>query len=855
MAKSEVSNASDLDLGAYKLGWNDGDQFVYRPRKGVNEEIVRDISHHKSEPDWMTKFRLNSLKRFERKPMLAWFADNMPDIDFDDIYYYIKPTDHQVSDWDMLPEGMKETYEKLGIPEAERKFLAGVTAQYECLRGDTRVWTDRGMTPIKEVSAGDVVFSLDPTTREIVSARVRGGGYSGDKEIFEITARGRTIGASGNHPFYVLRDERKPGRQRSRYRAQWVPAEDLVVGDLVAIATALPEFGVPMPLTIPDRREAANFPTESSVDLCWWSGVYIGDGFLKRSEGYATLQFAIDQTDTELVDEIIAVTKRLFDVELRVGSDGQRLHGRGTAAVAEFVALNGLGGNAHTKRIPEWVFATPRDQRLAFLAGYVDSDGYVRDHPTSHNVVLTSANEALLADARELAVLCGIGSSRVSEFRQPHVFDREREMIAYRLNLSGRFDALPVRSPRRAARLNARRYAHTYRTARGTSFKPHTSESMGFVRVDSIERVGIESVYDIEVEGHHNFVAEGFVVHNSEVVYHKNREDLEALGIIFCDMDTAVREHPEIVQRYMGTVIPPGDNKFAALNSSVWSGGSFIYVPPGVHVDMPLQAYFRINTENAGQFERTLIIADEGSSVHYVEGCSAPVYSSDSLHSAVVELIAKPGAHIRYTTIQNWSPNVYNLVTKRAVAEAEAKVEWIDGNLGSKLTMKYPAVVLTGPKAHGEVLSVAYAGPGQHQDAGAKMTHVAPETTSIIDSKSISKDGGRTTYRGLVKVEPGAYGVKSHVRCDALILDEESRSDTYPYMEIHEKDARVGHEASVSKVGEEQLFYLMARGLTEQQATAMIVNGFIEPVTKTLPMEYAVEMARLIELSMEGAVG
>ena len=302
-------------------------------------------------------------------------------------------------------------------------------------------------------------------------------------------------------------------------------------------------------------------------------------------------------------------------------------------------------------------------------------------------------------------------------------------------------------------------------------------------------------------------------------------------------------------------MIPPGDNKFAALNSAVWSGGSFIYVPPGVHVDMPLQAYFRINAENAGQFERTLIIADEGASVHYVEGCSAPVYSTDSLHSAVVELIAKPGARIRYTTIQNWSPNVYNLVTKRARAETEATVEWIDGNLGSKLTMKYPAVVMTGPKAHGEVLSVAYAGPGQHQDAGAKMTHAAPETTSIIDSKSISKDGGRTTYRGLVRVEEGAHGVKSHVRCDALILDEESRSDTYPYMEIEEKDARIGHEATVSKVGDDQLFYLQSRGLTEQQATAMIVNGFIEPITKTLPMEYAVELSRLIELNMEGAVG
>jgi Fe-S cluster assembly protein SufB len=287
----------------------------------------------------------------------------------------------------------------------------------------------------------------------------------------------------------------------------------------------------------------------------------------------------------------------------------------------------------------------------------------------------------------------------------------------------------------------------------------------------------------------------------------------------------------------------------------VWSGGSFIYVPPGVKVEMPLQAYFRINQENAGQFERTLIIADEGAQVHYIEGCSAPVYSTDSLHSAVVELVAMPGARITYTTIQNWSPNVYNLVTKRARAEAEAHVEWIDGNIGSRLTMKYPSVYLMGPKATGEVLSVAYAGPGQHQDAGAKMIHAAPETSSTIVSKSISKDGGRTSYRGLVKVEEGAHGVRSHVRCDALILDEDSRSDTYPYMEINEQDARIGHEATVSKVGEDQLFYLMSRGLSEQQAMGMIVNGFIEPVTRTLPMEYAVEWSRLIELQMEGAVG
>jgi Fe-S cluster assembly protein SufB len=464
--------ATSIDLGRYQLGWHDEENYVFKPKKGLNEEVLREMSAMKGEPEWMLKFRLRALQTFSRKPMLDWFAVNMPDIDFDDIFYYIKPTEGQVKDWDMLPESVKTTYEKLGIPEAERKFLAGVTAQYE-----------------------------------------------------------------------------------------------------------------------------------------------------------------------------------------------------------------------------------------------------------------------------------------------------------------------------------------------------------------------------------------------SEVVYHRNREDLESLGVLFCDMDTAVREYPEIVKQHFGSVIPPGDNKFASLNSAVWSGGSFIYVPPGVHVDMPLQAYFRINSENSGQFERTLIIADEGASVHYVEGCSAPVFTTDSLHSAVVELVAKPGARIRYTTIQNWSPNVYNLVTKRAKAEAEATVEWIDGNIGSKLTMKYPSVYLMGPKAHGEVLSIAYAGAGQHQDAGAKMVHVAPETTSLIQSKSISKDGGRTTYRGLVRVEPGAHSARSRVTCDALILDEDSRSDTYPYMEIEEQDANIGHEASVSKVGEDKLFYLMSRGLSEQAATAMIVNGFIEPVTKTLPMEYAVELARLIELEMEGAVG
>jgi len=466
-----MSTADSLDLGKYQLGWADEEDYVFKPKRGLNEEILREMSWLKGEPQWMLDMRLKSYKRFGARPMPHWGGD-MSDIDFDNIYYYIKPKGGLNDDWDEVPESIKNTYEKLGIPEAERKYLAGVTAQYE-----------------------------------------------------------------------------------------------------------------------------------------------------------------------------------------------------------------------------------------------------------------------------------------------------------------------------------------------------------------------------------------------SEVVYHKNRDDLEAQGVLFSDMDTALREYPELVQEYFGKIIPPNDNKFSALNSSAWSGGSFIYVPPGVQVEMPLQAYFRINAENMGQFERTLIIADEGSQVHYIEGCSAPTYTSDSLHSAVVEIIVKPSARVTYTTIQNWSDNVFNLVTKRAYVEAEGHMEWIDGNIGSKLTMKYPAVVLAGPKASGEVLSVAYAGPGQHQDTGAKMIHAAPETTSKIVSKSISKDGGRTSYRGLVRVEDDAYGCKSHVQCDALILDEDSISDTYPYMEVGSGDAVIGHEATVSRVADEQLFYLQSRGLTEEQAMGMIVNGFIEPVTRTLPMEYAVEWSRLIELQMEGSVG
>jgi Fe-S cluster assembly protein SufB len=421
-------------------------------------------------------------------------------------------------------------------------------------------------------------------------------------------------------------------------------------------------------------------------------------------------------------------------------------------------------------------------------------------------------------------------------------------MLKFRLRALDIFNKKPMPRWGNCKMLDDIDFANIHYYVRAAEKQGRTWEEVPEGIKNTFDRLGIP-------EAERKFLAGVTAQYESEVVYHSIREDLEKLGVVFLDMDSGLREYGELVKEYFGSVIPPADNKFAALNSAVWSGGSFVYVPKGVKVEIPLQAYFRINTENMGQFERTLIIADEGSFVHYIEGCTAPVYSSDSLHSAVVELIARPGAHIRYTTIQNWSKNVYNLVTKRAVAYEDAKVEWVDGNLGSKLTMKYPAIYLMGPRAHGEVLSIAFAGEDQHQDAGAKMVHFAPDTTSIIVSKSISKDGGRTSYRGLVKVYPDAHNVKSSVKCDALLLDEASRSDTYPTMEIDEKDVTIEHEATVSKVGEEQLFYLMSRGLTEAEATTMIVNGFFEPFTKELPLEYAVELNRLIQLEMEGSVG
>ncbi len=402
--------------------------------------------------------------------------------------------------------------------------------------------------------------------------------------------------------------------------------------------------------------------------------------------------------------------------------------------------------------------------------------------------------------------------------------------------------------PQWGGNLNTIDFDNIYYYIKPTAEAARTWEDVPLEMKETFDRLGIP-------EAERKYLAGVGAQYESEVIYHSIREDLAKLGVIFTDMDTALREYPDLVREYWATIIPAGDNKFAALNSAVWSGGSFVYIPRDVRVDIPLQAYFRINAQNMGQFERTLIIAEPGSQVHYVEGCTAPTYSSDSLHSAVVEIVVKEGGRVRYTTIQNWSTNVYNLVTKRAQAFRDATMEWVDGNLGSKLTMKYPAVWLMEPGARGDVLSIAFAGNGQHQDAGAKIVHMAPHTSSTIVSKSISKGTGRASYRGLLEVQAGAEGSKSNVRCDALLLDDEARTDTYPSIQINEDRVQISHEATVSKVGEEQLFYAMSRGLSEPEAYSMIINGFIEPITKEIPLEYAVELNRLIQLQMEGSIG
>jgi Fe-S cluster assembly protein SufB len=837
-------------LSRYGYGWVDSDVAGASAQRGLSDAVVRDISAKKNEPEWMLESRLRALRTFNKKPMPNW-GSNLEGIDFDNIKYFVRSTEKQAATWDDLPEDIRNTYDKLGIPEAEKqRLVSGVAAQYECLAGDTLVWTaNRGQVPIKEIAYGDRVFAYDEAEERFVVAPVKASAQTDTRQTYEVKTTRRSLRATDNHPMLVLRDERKLGRQRARYARRWVTVGEIKPGDFIAVPRQIPEFGVGAELP---SIAGLQTPGTSNTDLMWLLGLYIGDGNLHLSTKTYRVQFAIPATDIELRAELTRVVKELFGLRC-IEADEYRVVVN-SKALTEWMVELGFTGLSLTKRVPDWVYGLPVDQRLAFLGGWVDADGYVGP-ANSGSILLTSANEPLIQQARELVELSGLRAGGPWSFTQPYRHDPDRTQIAWRLGISGDFERLGCRNIKRTDRFGRRRYFHSSNGAHGTTIRVHCNEWLGFERVNSIEPYAVEPVYDIEVDGPHNFIAEGLVAHNSEVVYHQIREDLEALGVIFLDTDTALKEHPDIFKQYFGTVIPAGDNKFSALNTAVWSGGSFIYVPPGVHVDIPLQAYFRINTENMGQFERTLIIVDEGAYVHYVEGCTAPIYKSDSLHSAVVEIIVKPGGRCRYTTIQNWSNNVYNLVTKRARAEAGATMEWVDGNIGSKVTMKYPAVWMTGEHAKGEVLSVAFAGEGQHQDTGAKMLHLAPNTSSNIVSKSVARGGGRASYRGLVQVNKGAHGSRSSVKCDALLVDTISRSDTYPYVDIREDDVTMGHEATVSKVSEDQLFYLMSRGMTEDEAMAMVVRGFVEPIAKELPMEYALELNRLIELQMEGAVG
>src|SRR3954451_19007686 len=792
-------------LGSYKFGWADADTYADAAQRGLTEAVVRDISVRKSEPEWMLAQRLKGLKLFEKKPMPTWGAD-LSGIDFDNIKYFVRSTEQQAATWDELPEDIKNTYDRLGIPEAGKQRLgAGGGAQYECCRGDTLVWTaNRGQIMIKEVEPGDVVFAYDETAERFVTAPVKASWQTGVRQTYEVvvgTRNSRRVIATDNHPMLALRDERDVGADRARWVRQWLTVGDLRQGDLVAVARQLPPFGLPHRLpTAPARLDhlerALAVPTHTNVDLMWLLGVFVGSGNLHDAGKTHRLQFSIPASQVALRAEIERVVEQQFG--LRASADDDRILINSEALVSWLWNL-GFGGTSKSERVPDWVFGLSEDQRLAFLGGWRSAEGQTRPAPDAVS--------------------------------RPTLVEQFQQLCDLTNSLDDSTGAADMTSG------------------------AQTSDWLGFAPGQYVEPFDVEPVYDIEVDGPHNFVAEGLVVHNSEVVYHKINEELERQGVIFLDTDTGLKEHPELFEEYFGSVIPSGDNKFAALNTAVWSGGSFIYVPKGVKVDIPLQAYFRINTENMGQFERTLIIVDEDAYVHYVEGCTAPIYKSDSLHSAVVEIIVKKGARCRYTTIQNWSNNVYNLVTKRAVAHANATMEWVDGNLGSKVTMKSPAVYLMGEHARGETLSIAFAGEGQHQDTGSKMVHAAPNTKSVITSKSISKDGGRASYRGLLRVNRGAVGARSKVVCDALILDEQSQSDTFPYINIGENEVDIGHEATVSKIGEEQLYYLMSRGLDEAEASAMIVAGFVEPITKELPLEYAVEMNRLIQLQMEGSVG
>ena len=853
-------------------------KYKYIAEPGLAEETVRKISKEKNEPEWMLQKRLKAFEIFKQLQMPEW-GPSLKELDLNKIVYYTLPdAKKNAKNWDEVPAEIKKTFEKLGIPEAEQKYLAGAGAQFECLSEDSLVYINpRGPVEIKNIKDGDYVFAFDEKSNEIKRARVIEIKEKGLNEVYEVVVDNKKIKTTLNHPFLTLSYYKKEGKIRGRYKREWKCLKDLKEGDLVAVAKKLPyegksyklnqpvikdkilsrnQFDIYYEIDITNSYNKVELPWETNNDLMWFFGAYVGDGYIKREKGKdkKRVYFAIPDSQPQFRRELKKVVKKLFDYKIK--SNDKYWVSINSTIIADFIEANGFKGNALQKRVPSWIFGLPIEQRLAFLGGYVDSDGYPTDERKSNELIFKTPNRELINDLRNLLIYCEFHPSNIHLIKDKNPLNKEEIIFSNQITITGDLKTIDSRYPPKTKRLRAKKIWRSFSTAHGTDFRKHTNKYLGFAKVDSIKSIGIEKVYDIEVEGYHNFISEGLIVHNSNVIYHKLREDLEKQGVIFLDFDEAVKKHPEMVKEYFMTkCVPATLHKFAALHGAVFSGGTFIYVPENVKVDLPLQAYFRMNAEKGGQFEHTLIIVDKNAEVSYIEGCSSPRYTTEALHAGCVEIFVKENGKAKYHSVENWSKNTYNLNTKRAIVEKNGTIEWINGNTGSHLTMLYPTSVLIGENAKSDFLGIAFAGEKQNQDTGSKVYHLAPNTRSTIKSKSISKNGGITTYRGLVNVKKGAVNSRSFVQCDALILDEKSVSNTIPYMEIKETKVDVGHEATVGKISPDKLFYLQSRGLSEEQAMKMIVAGFIEPIVKALPMEYAVELNRLIEMEMENAIG
>ncbi len=849
------------------------ERLTLRALPGITEKVVRMISKDKNEPAWMLQLRLKALEVFQKMPIPTW-GPNLDKLKLNEITYFAKPNAKETNNWEEVPEDIRRTFERLGIPEAERTVLAGAGSQYDCLTSDSLVYTNpKGPVKIKNLKVGDTVFAWDEKTNKIVVSKVKAVLNKGDRPVFKVKVAGREIKVTTNHPFLALVDKRKEGRKRARYAKEWKYLSDLKGGDVIAIATDIPDCGksyklpeIEVKRIVKGRNQFGNIsdmdisksyneimlPKATNEDLMWFLGLFLGDGYIGyfKEKDKANVKIAIPESQPQLRKELIEICKRLFDYDLKsLYKDYVCIN---STILARFLEKIGFSGNAKTKKIPDWVLTLPKNEKLAFLGGYLDSDGNVRDHKKSKEVVFTSINQNILLKAKQLCTYCGLQTSKITTFSSKHPFDKTREMTGHRLHVSGNTSLLKSRYDFKRDRLFKKKYYAKFSSILETDLSSHCRDSLGFAKIKSIDYAGIEQVYDISVEKYKNFVAEGIIVHNSEMVYHNLKEEWTKQGVIFENMDVALQNYPELVREYFMKCVPITDHKFAALHGAVWSGGTFIYIPKGVKMQLPLQAYFRMNAKGAGQFEHTLIIVDEGAEVMYIEGCSAPVYNANSLHAGCVEVFVKKGARARYSSVENWSKNTYNLNTKRALVEEEGIMEWIGSNMGSCCTMLYPCSILKGKRARADHISIAFAGKGQNQDTGAKVIHLAEETSSTIKAKSISKDGGITTYRGLLKMNKGAKNAKSHTVCDALILDKDSISNTTPYMEINGESVDIAHEATTGRISEEKLFYLRSRGLSEENAMKLVVSGFIEPIVKQLPLEYAVELNRLIELELEG---